>query len=74
MDPDPELGKFKAGSGSGINHSGSATLKNTVRISVGDQDSDTYSGALWTPDLHINSHFRNSTNLKISSGDIIFIV
>ena len=23
---DPELGKFKAGSGSGINHSGSATL------------------------------------------------
>ena len=26
MDPDPDLGKFKAGSGSGINHSGSATL------------------------------------------------
>ena len=23
---DPELGKFKAGSGSGINHSGSTTL------------------------------------------------
>ena len=26
MDPDPELGKFKAGSGSGINHSVSTTL------------------------------------------------
>ena len=26
MDPDPELGKFKAGSGSGINHFGSTTL------------------------------------------------
>ena len=26
MDPDPELGKFKAGSRSGINHSGSTTL------------------------------------------------
>ena len=26
LDPDLELGKFKAGSGSGINHSGSTTL------------------------------------------------
>ena len=26
LDPDPELGKFKAGSGSGINHFGSTTL------------------------------------------------
>ena len=26
LDPDSELGNFKAGSGSGINHSGSATL------------------------------------------------
>ena len=30
MDPDPELGKFKTGSGSGINHSGSTTQE--VRI------------------------------------------
>ena len=37
MDPelclDPELGKFKAGSGSGINHSGSATLA-SMRLNV----------------------------------------
>ena len=26
LDPDPELGKFKAGSGSEIDHSGSTTL------------------------------------------------
>ena len=31
LDPDPELGKFKAGSGSGINSLGSTTLeKNTL--------------------------------------------
>ena len=30
LDPDPELGKFKAGSGSGINHYGSATLNKSI--------------------------------------------
>ena len=30
LDPDPELGKFKAGSRSGINLSGSTTLLQTV--------------------------------------------
>ena len=30
--PDPELGKFKAGSGSGINHSGSTTLVKSKNI------------------------------------------
>ena len=31
---DPELGKFKAGSGSGRNHSGSTTLIKTIGTSV----------------------------------------
>ena len=30
LDPNPELGKFKAGSGSGINHYGSTTLLKTI--------------------------------------------
>ena len=30
LDPDPELGKFKAGSGSGINSFGSTTLVKTI--------------------------------------------
>ena len=34
MDPDPELGKFKAGSGSGINSFGSTTLVTTVRVHI----------------------------------------
>ena len=34
LDPDPELGKFKAGSGSGINHSGSTTLLATPHVNM----------------------------------------
>ena len=34
LDPDPELGKFRAGSGSGINHSRSTTLLVPVRVYV----------------------------------------
>ena len=32
LDPDPELGKFRAGSGSGINHFGSTTQEKTLRV------------------------------------------
>ena len=32
LDPDPELGKFRAGSGSGINHSGPTALVQRDRI------------------------------------------
>ena len=32
LDPDPELQKFVAGSGSGINHSGSTTLVTSTTV------------------------------------------
>ena len=31
MDPDPELGNFRAGFGSGLNHSGSTTLQESLK-------------------------------------------
>ena len=59
MDPeclDPELGKFRAGSGSGINHFGYTTLlKSNVLKNLTDQNS--FRPTFYT-DLHLDPHYN----------------
>ena len=67
---DPELGKFKAGSGSGINHFGSTTLLRPVFVLAQSQLAETAAAAAAPFNYNNNNNRQLVTNNNSAQEDL----